>query len=264
MDVNASNPGQGQSSNTSQTNTLAEQYLEDHFVEYLSQIYLVGDEIDPGNPADPGDPADPAGPADYADPPILGDIDGSGFIDADDIAMLKEILSGTIEDPTPEQDAASDVNDDGAVDENDLALLKKRVNKGSIDLDLNYDGEVDESDQDLINQYLTDPKEWLFTEKELTKIREALGDAELDQGAVDDYFADRFNEDRLFGDLNNDNVLDEKDLEKAQAYKDGDVILTAAEKIAMKDYTIKGFIKLPEQKRWMFLKVKFWRIRKFL
>ncbi len=59
---------------------------------------------------------------------IIGDVDGSGVIDKNDIKALVAYISGKAE-LTPEQLIAADFNQDGLVNALDIRDIQKSLNK---------------------------------------------------------------------------------------------------------------------------------------
>jgi hypothetical protein len=60
-----------------------------------------------------------------ADDYIAGDVDGSGVLDDDDAALLKQLSKKKAPEPTAAQLAAGDLNGDGRISQKDVVLLKR-------------------------------------------------------------------------------------------------------------------------------------------
>ncbi len=161
---------------------------------------------DPVDPVDPVDPDDPDDPVDLG-PYLKGDVDNDGDIDNEDLKLAKQIGIDPEFDVTDPAYDAADINDDGSVDPADIALFKKRL-KGPKNFDFTYDKKFDEEDLNVLEDYI-DGK-LLLTDAEF-KAADSNGDENVD--AEDLNILKNRSEERPVGDINNDGVMDQKDLD---------------------------------------------------
>ena len=82
-----------------------------------------------------------------------GDVNNDGQITFDDLKEIAQIIKDIDFDPSDPKYDAADLNEDGFVDRNDIALLRQRL-KGPKTGDMNYDGAIDYSDLDIVDEFL--------------------------------------------------------------------------------------------------------------
>lgn len=174
---------------------------------------------------------------------LYGDLNNDGKVNKDDYNMAVSAKNNKII-LTDAERAATESGETEDLDSFIKSLVKRFKDRQSGDI--NGDGAVDETDLDLLSSAIDGDA--LLTDAEIE-----AADANLDGYLTDDdinLFEKRF-EDRVFGDMNNDGKIDERDYDMALAAKNKKIILTEAElkaAISKESKTLADFVKLLDKR----------------